>query len=115
MKIDNELQIHPHLSRISSERVLLRRIETLQTLCADSVLMVGRAGKILEQMQEFWRHGNPIAAGSDLANEFTAWGETVMKGPMPSKETPVLSQNLPNAESSTLTDRRFAFKRHASA
>lgn len=63
-------------------------------LATQAVRLVGQAGKILEQMEEFWRNGTPIHPGSLLALEFQNWGKRVMRGPLPEDHTNVLLQAL---------------------
>lgn len=80
----------------SRERLEIE-IEHLRRLNYDALHFIGQAGKILEQMEEFWANGTPIAAGSLLAIEFQNWGKRVMQGPLPSNSHAALVEALKTA------------------
>lgn len=67
--------------------------EQLLANTAEALRLIGEAGKILDQMEEFWRNGTPIHPGSLLAQEFSEWGKRIMVGPM--RYTPPLVAAAP--------------------
>lgn len=69
---------------MKANKVRFNPLSTHQLLAnaGNAMRFVGQAGKILEQMQEFWANGTPIHPGSLLANEFIDWGKRVMRGPL---------------------------------
>ncbi len=50
---------------------------------SNALILVGEACKLMEQMQEFWRNGTPVCAGSELAEETSMYLKRVQEGPLP--------------------------------